>query len=332
MIRKELLNFGGAPDEDIPTNMIMFYKSFYGLRANDLSKFAPPEKSATYSRSAGEYFTAYFDLISGIHPIPHLSKELSPHIDRNWHNITKMPDIDDDNQLAQEKRIYTAFFWGLTARYIDYYEDGLDQHVYKIKVDALKMDDGELYVSNGTKCDQLYEVLDAIAIFPELTNRILAKVESIIEEDVKEKMPLPDGLLYSVLDSFCVQEPGIGTDNVPASSIFDIPVLMRKSATTDDYHEEDVIQIVKVELEIIKDYLVKFCDPKELPDVMTELVKKQFALYLKDMAMEQKVRKNIYKEALFDRTCSVIEEAIRELGKRKDADEIRKKVTELRKI
>lgn len=56
LIRKELMNFGGSPDEDIPKNTIMFYQSFYGLRANDLSKFAPPEKSITYNRSSGEYF------------------------------------------------------------------------------------------------------------------------------------------------------------------------------------------------------------------------------------------------------------------------------------
>ena len=331
LIDRELMNYGGVPDEDISKNMIMFYKSFYGLRANDLSKFAPPEKFATYSRSAGEYYKAYFDLVSGIHPIPYLSKELSPHIDRNWHIVTKMPDIDDENQLAQEKKIYAAFFWGIAQRYVDYYEDGVDEHIYRIKVDALKMNDSELYVSNGTKCDRLYEVLDAIAIFPELTDKILAKIESIIEDDINEKTPLEEGLLYSVLESFSIEEPGIGADNAPAESIFDIPVLMRKSATTDDYFEEDAIQIIKVELEIIRNYLSKFCEPKELPDVATKVILRQFETYLKDMEKERAVRSNIYREPLFDRTCSVIEEEIRELGKRKEADAVNRRVKQLRK-
>ena len=37
LIAKELGNYGGTPDEDIPLNMIMFYQSIYGLRANKLS-------------------------------------------------------------------------------------------------------------------------------------------------------------------------------------------------------------------------------------------------------------------------------------------------------
>lgn len=41
LIAKELGNYGGTPDEDIPLNMIMFYQSIYGLRANKLSKFSP---------------------------------------------------------------------------------------------------------------------------------------------------------------------------------------------------------------------------------------------------------------------------------------------------
>ena len=45
LINSELMNRGGVADEDIPKNMIMFYQSFYGLRANNLSKFAPPEHS-----------------------------------------------------------------------------------------------------------------------------------------------------------------------------------------------------------------------------------------------------------------------------------------------
>lgn len=331
LIRKELLNFGSAPDEDIPRNMVMFYQSFYGLRANDLSKFAPPEKSMTYSRTGGEYFKSYFELISGIHPIAEMSKEISPHIDRRWHIVTKMPDLDDENQLKQEKDIYAAFFWGVAAKYIDFYEDISGHKVYKLKVDALKMTDDELYVSNGTKCDKLYEVLDAIAIYPELTQKLLDKVQLLIKEDLEDKATLEEGMLFSVLDNFLIQEPGLGANNIAATSIFDIPMLMRKSATFDNYFEEDAIQIIKVELEEIKKYLLRFCDPKELPEIMVEIIKTEFEKYLADVAVEKEVRSNIYREPLFDRTCSIIEEAVRELGMRKYAEQIKKSVTELRK-
>ena len=67
MIAKELGNYGGTPDEDIPLNMIMFLlQSIYGLRANKLSKFSPG--CAAEGRSDGEYYKAYYEVVSQIKP------------------------------------------------------------------------------------------------------------------------------------------------------------------------------------------------------------------------------------------------------------------------
>jgi len=331
LIRKELLNYGGEPDEDIPKNIIMFYQSFYGLRANDLSKFAPPEKSVTYNRSGGEYFKAYYELVDGIHPEPHLSKEISPHIDRWWHIITKMPDLDEDYQAKQERDIYAAFFWGIIGRYIDLFEDCADQKVYKLKIDALKMSDCRLIVSNGTECDKLYEVLDAIAIYPELVSKILKKVEALANEDLNENRAIDEGILFSFLDTFSILEPGVGKENSPATSIFSIPLLMKKSATPDMYYEDNVIQILKVEIKEIKDYLSKFCSRKELPELMGKIMNEHFEKFLNDVAAESEVNRTIYRESLFDRTCSIISEVLEELGLKTDARAIQKKSAELRK-
>ena len=66
LIAKELGNYGGNPDADIPLNMIMFYQAIYGLRANGLSKFAPASEAD--GRGEGEYYKAYYELISQIKP------------------------------------------------------------------------------------------------------------------------------------------------------------------------------------------------------------------------------------------------------------------------
>lgn len=42
--------------------MIMFYQSIYGLRANKLSKFSPG--CAAEGRSDGEYYKAYYEVVS----------------------------------------------------------------------------------------------------------------------------------------------------------------------------------------------------------------------------------------------------------------------------
>lgn len=331
LISSELLNFGGVPDEDVPKNMIMFYQSFYGLRANDLGKFAPPEKTLTYNRSSGEYFKAYYDLIEGINPETNLSRDITPHIDRWWHIITKMPDLDEANQARQEHNIYAAFFWGLLGNYIDLYDEGNGEMIYKLHRDRLNMDSDRLVVSNGTDCDKLYEVLDAVAIYPELVNKILGKVNEIIEEELNEDISIEEGMLYTFLDSLLIKEPGIGKENLPANSIFDIPMLMKKSSTIEIYYEEEVIELLRAEIEEIKRYFSKFCTEKEMPGLVGGLLKEQFEKYMEDMALEREVHPNLYKESLFDRTCSIIIDAFEKLGLKSDAKAMYKRVIELRR-
>ena len=228
LINSELQNFGGSPDKDISKYMIMFYKSFYGLKANDLGKFAPSHRSQTSNRGAGEYYKAYFDLINHINPEPSLSKEISPHIDKWWHIVTKIPDLDDQNQKMQEDRIYAAFFWGILGDYISLFEDAGKTKIYRIKKETLKFSDSRLIVSNGTDCDKLYEVLDAIAIYPELVSRILEAVDRKITYDIEKGKLIENSLLYDYLNNFRCVEPGIGKDRVSATSVFSLPMLMRK--------------------------------------------------------------------------------------------------------
>ena len=331
MIRKELMNGGGTPDKDVPKNMIMFYQSFYGLRANDLGKFAPSVESETYNRPTGEYFRAYYDLVKGIHPSTHLSKEITPHIDRWWHLVTKMPDLDEKNQEKQENEIYAAFFWGLVEGYIKLYEE--DSHkIYKLEVDTLDMEDGRLLVSNGTECDKFYEVLDAIAIYPELVGKINARITMLKNNEINEGIALEDGILLSGIQNLKIKEPGVGekANPVPATSIFTIPVMMKKSTIKEEYYEEYVVQLLKVEIKEIRDYLKSFCNDKELPNIMSEIILDQFDKFLKDVEEEHKVDKTVFRESLFDRTCAVAASALEEIGKFTDAKKIRQTRDEYR--
>ena len=332
VVGKELKNAGGVEDDDITKNMILFYQSFYGLRANDLSKFAPPEYSLTSNREGGEYYKAYFELISLLHPEPHLSKAVTPHIDRWWHVITKMPDLDEGNQIMQEQRIYAAFFWGLVGNYVDLFDVGADQQAYRLKIDELDMENGSdvLVVSNGTPCDHLYEVLDSFAIYPELVNRTLEKVENLTMADVDRDIPLEDGLLMVNLDTFRIKEYPLG-ENSDVRSIFDIPYLMKKSIKSELYYENNVLRILKSEITEIRRYLNHFCSSKELPEVMGDIMRKQFQMFLRDMEVEAKTGKNVYQDYLFSRTCSIIAKTFEELGLVKDAKMVQVKSKELSK-
>ena len=108
-------------------------------------------------------------------------------------------------------------------------------------------------------------------------------------------------------------------------------MLMKKSATPDIYYEENVVQILKVELSEIKKYLSKFCTGRELPEIMGKLIMTHFDKYLEDIAVEAAARAGIYRESLFDRTCSIIAEGLEEIGLKTEARAVLKKAAELRK-
>lgn len=330
LIRAELMNYGGAPDEDISKYMIMFYQSFYGLRANDLSKFAPPEKSITYNRSSGEYYKAYYELVRGIHPEPHKSKEISPHIDRWWHIISKMPDLDEDSQKEQEYNVYAAFFWAMVRGYIYITAEGSDSMIYQIREERLKMDDSTLIVSNGTDCDKFYEVLDAIAIYPELVGKILENVAIDTKADINDSIELEDGILMTGLRNFSLAEPGIGASHLPAKSIFDIPMLMKKSAIPELYYERNVVEMLRVEIEEIKRYISNFCTAKELPELAGKVIIDQYHKHLASLEQEKTEHASIYRESLFTKTADIIINALSEIGLKQEARAINEEVEQLK--
>ena len=323
LIREELKDFGGEPDEDIPKGMIMFYQSFYGLRANDISKFAPVEKSDTYNRDSGEYLKSYTELIKGIDPETHKSREISPHIDKWWHIVTKMPDLDDDYQAQQEYRIYAAFFWGILRHYIKEDKSQKGRMEYRLDNDTLRMDNSRLTVSNGTPCDKFYEVLDSVAIYPMLVDRILEKVDNTTEQELNDGIEIKDLKLFTLIDQLEIDEPGLGSEKVPAKSIFSIPVLMKKSVNVDSYYEEDVINMLRAEIKVLKDYLSKFCNGNELNGYYSKILNQQYERYLADIDVEKTSNESICMDNLFQRTCNIIAVEFDDMNNEERAEEIR---------
>ena len=56
-----------------------------------------------------------------------------------------------------------------------------------------------------------------------------------------------------------------------------------------------------------------------------------FEKHLEDVAVEATIRAGIYRESLFDRTCSIIAEGLEEIGLKSEARAVLKKAAELRK-
>lgn len=332
IIDSELRNFGGEEDRDIPKNKILFYKSFYGLRATDLSKFAPMKKAETFDRDGGEYYRAYYDLVERIHPVASKSKVITPHIDKWWHNVSKMPDMDDANQKRQENAVYRAFFWGMTGGYVELNESNNEDRIYRLRVDDLNMpgDADQMVVSNGTPCDKLYEILDAFSIFPALVKNVNARVEDMIAEDVEYNHDLPETRMTKWINEFRVKEYPLGGNT--ARSIFDLPLLIKRSMPQELYYEERIIKILKVEVEEVIRYARAICPEKDADYEVGRLIEDQFDQFIQDIDAEKEIYPNFYGDVLFDRFATIIRKALQKLGLRKEAEDMEERVNALKRM
>lgn len=221
-VAKYLKDRGGEAHSSIDKNMILFYQAVYDIRANELSKFAPARKEETFSSPDGDYYKAYYELINQINPATAKSKVITPHIDKWWHVIDKLPDLDEKSQEMQEKRIYKAFFWGIIDQYVKLRSEAQGQNVYfldqnkfritgneevqqKLAYEAVQFDDA-IIVSNGTPCDHVYEILDAFTIYPALVTAVLEQAKRQTDIDLYDKKKLRNSYLYDCIRHFEIEE------------------------------------------------------------------------------------------------------------------------------
>ena len=276
LIAKELKNYGGEPDSDIPKNMIMFYQSIYGLRANKLSKFAPADETG---RCEGEYYKAYYELVNQIKPKSDKTPVITPHIDKNWHIISQMPDLDEGNQKAQETRIYKAFILGFVFDLIRFTRVS-GKKCYKL---YLKNCDPEGFVvSNQTECDNYYEVLDALTINPVIVKSIIDSVERRLskERSGSGKISFDKSFLKSRIDLLeCPEFEGIKD-----LSIFDLCALLKVSTPAADFDNKTGLDILKVVLGLIFDYIRGIVPDSEADLVFGKYVVEQYDRFMANFA------------------------------------------------
>ena len=334
-VRTVLVDAGGVDDESIDKNMILFYQGVYDLRANELSKFAPPRKAETYKRPGGEYYRAYYELVNQIHPETVRSRVITPHIDRWWHVISKLPDLDEQSQETQEKRICAAFFWGMLGGFVELKQNGTTNRycVVTQNLDLENTTEEKLIVSNGTPCDHLYEVLDSFTIYPRLVKLVLDRVRTRSEGDLYRKLPLEKTMLYSELRTFTVQEFKLekGEDKNAVRSVFELPLLMKRSVPSEEYFQEDMLRLLGVILDEFKKYISRFVSQKERNGVYGQLIKDQFQLFLENVAADQKTYgDDVYSDGLFGDICRSIARAFESIDMYDEAEDIKEKLRKLR--
>jgi len=277
LIREELGNYGGQPDREISEQEILFYNAIYGIRASDLSKYSP-ERFGTDRRPAGGYFTAYYELVSHIRPSVNKTRVITPHIDRRWHTVAVLPDLDDNWQDLQMYDIHRAFISGLALKIISWETVYSNHRLYRY---APYQDlDQEFVVSNGTPCDKFYEVLDALMIDPvavsEVNTAVDHKIETFIEEEPAAaflKSPLGKAFMGGI------ELPELG-EVIPGmknrmATILDVSTFYAASVPTAEFSDARLRKLSESLLRYMTSEVRRIEDPGEVVPVMETIMTRQ---------------------------------------------------------
>ena len=294
----------GQPDEDVSIYELMVYKAIYNMNAGDLKRFRAPEGK---NSQGGVYYAAYMDTIKQLGPDTNKNRVLTPHIDRKWHLVKYMPDLDDRNQSVLESNMYTALSWGMLTNQIEQTEitdeiDGSKRILYKPRSTS----GNEFIVSNGTKCDELYEVVDSLGINPPQIETLLARYRDVMEKEKRERVELYDSRLMKSLN-WIDKKKALGradngdetesrvypfrlrqflsfSDNTEQEpSIFDLIYWIKVSTPAKEFSGEDVEMMLDIMLDMIENYVGEFTgDEKKYARCYMILVD-QFMLFMRNL-------------------------------------------------
>jgi len=297
LIDSELKSFGGEPSKDeegITKERILFYSAIYGLFPSDLLKFAPAHKSKPGDSEAGEYNKVYFDMINRIGPDPLTTKVITPHLHKYWHLISEMPDICDEEQEMQEKKIYKALILGILYDKIRYEKDG-ETYKYTLWLLGSKKET-PLKVSNGTPCDTFWEVIDALTINPVIVNDLLNTINKEIEIERKANIVNFEKTKFAIgLENLKLQQ--ISNDE-RKMSIFGIAMAYKITMPADEFIAEQGQMLLETIMESLYEQVEILCPENERNNTYAKLVEDQIKTFKQNIGLYKKDYPSVLKDYL----------------------------------
>lgn len=265
----------GTKSKVIGLNKIIFFQSIYGLRVEKLSKFSAEIDGETLKKEAGSYFKAYFDLINQIGPDPATNLVITPHIDKRWNTIAYLPDIDDENQERIVHRINQALVYGLLYKSITYGTlscDYCDKNFYKLE--DMEGEVLEFYVSNGTDCDDFYEVIDALTINPLAVKIIMERADYNYEKMLQKPCEYKETTFAKQVEKFCVSEFHEGK-----TSLFEIVLMFYLSLPHTMRNEGDVANMIDSIMKLLKEEITRWVSKIDAKYFYCDQLESQFKLF-----------------------------------------------------
>ena len=267
---------GGSATNDVPANEILFYEALYGLRANDLSKFAPPRDDKTDRKSDGVYYKAYHNLIRQIDARSDETKVITPHLDKMWHNT--LPDLDEGSQAAHEHNINAAFFWALLLGDITY-SSKVKSYSLTGTTDRTSED---FVLSDGTQCSNFPEVFNALKVNPIVVNSILDDKQLIVEKKIASIRKKDDGRNFIVDKIFTLELEEMNEDIEnfgKGVTIYDFPMFLKVSTPAGDFSAKAGGSLLASILEEVQEFYARIYSSENVNAALGRFICDQILLF-----------------------------------------------------
>ena len=277
-----------TPTDTVSRYEMHFFNAIYNLTPDKLQKFACPEKCETGDKNAGLYHKAYQSYTANIGPDTTKSMSISTHIDKRWDSISFMPELDLGFQAREMMRIHEAFIYGLVHGSIQYRSlapAASDKRIYKYETSDERVT--KLIVSNGTPCDEFYEVLDALYIDHSVVQDILKVHEAKTQKDKVKHANYVNTIFAKDLSEFfieCVHEG--------PTSLLEIPLAYYNSLPNSLRYTDEIASIVDAVITILRTELTNWEIGDDVPYRVCNLLREQFDLLMDNYEKYEELRCN----------------------------------------
>ena len=260
---------------------LRFFSALYNITPDKLSRFRSPLDggAVTTAEEEGIYYTAYHDYAKKIGPDSTKSGTISAHIDKRWDAIVELPEISMNSQYAEMIRIHSALIYGIVHGLIVVHPSSQVYDKEK-KIFALEDEEGDinpLVVSNGTECDEFYEVLDALY-------RDNASVEQIFNM-ARERRRFDEESSRNYTDCGFVKDAhrfSIGKGHEGETSLFEIPLMYYNSLPKAKMDGNELATMVDAVVDVLEQEINRYEKENDRKPLLAIRLKEQFELFIKN--------------------------------------------------
>lgn len=264
-----------------------FFNALYNLTPHQIARFMMPTKCKLEDypteKTPGIYYSAYQEYAQKIGPDSTKSTTISLHVDKRWDSVAVLPELDMDVQYSEMVKIHSSLIYGLIHELIKVRPSS--RHDTAKRIFELENTEGELspfVVSNGSECDEFYEVLDAL-----YRDRAAVKLIHDIAAD-RRRFDVEKNHRYNeTVFSRDVESFRIGDGHKEPNSLFEIPLAYYNSLPRRLLDNNELAIMIDSVIKVLETEIGYFEQSFDRLPFLCNILEEQFKLLVTNFSNEE---------------------------------------------